>query len=157
MQNTLEEQLTQLVEPELVAKDFELFSVRIFRTGNRRVFSFAIDRATGGIKLEECVFLNRIIGDLVDASGLVTDEYTVEVASPGVDRPLSAEKDFRRLTGKRIWVQYRMPDQSAAETIGTLELVESGTIFLHDPRTATTAEVRLDTVLQAKPEILVKR
>ena len=130
MEITLEEQLTQLIEPELVAKNFELFSVRMLRSGSRRIFSFAIDHATGGIRLEECVLLNRLIGDLVDASGLLAaDTYTVEVASPGIDRPLGTEKDFRRMTGKRIWIQFRSPDQRVTETIGALERVEGGTVF----------------------------
>ena len=154
---TLELRITELVEPELIAENFELFSVRLGKKGKRRLISLAIDHAEGGITIDECAALNRRLNDKIEAANLVEGDYVVEVSSPGIDRPLVAEKDYRRLAGKKIWLQYRDAEANLVETVRVLVGAAEGKLILGEEGSPETSEMPLASVLSAKPEILVKR
>ena len=139
----------QLIQNELVAQEIELFKLRIFRSGRRQIISLAIDRREGGITLEECAKWNRHFADLFEKARLFGDSYVVEVASPGADWPLQTERDFRRVTRRKLRVRYRAPDAALREEIGTLQKVEDGrlTLDLKDP--AEPLPIPLGAIVQA--------
>lgn len=154
---TLERRITELVEPELIAKQFELFSVRLGKKGKRRLISLAIDRAEGGVTIDECAAWNRQFNDRIEAENLIEGDYVVEVASPGIDRPLVAEKDYRRLSGKKIWFQYRNADSKLVESIRVLVGVADGKLVLGQDGSPETSELPLESIVSAKPEVLMQR
>jgi ribosome maturation factor RimP len=57
-------------------------------------------KPNGGINLDECAMLNREIGVLLDEKDIIKEKYILEVASPGLDRPLKTRDDFLRLLNK---------------------------------------------------------
>jgi ribosome maturation factor RimP len=92
--------LTQVIEPEASALGFELVRVRLTGIGDERVLQvMAEDPATGQLVVEQCAQLSRRISDAIDAveeggEELVDGAYSLEVSSPGIDRPLTRTKDF---------------------------------------------------------------
>lgn len=157
MDASLEDQVTQLIQNELVTLNLQLFRIRVTNQSGRRVISLEIDHERGGITLDECVRCNRTLDRLLEENPIFTDRYMIEVSSPGVDHPLSSEKDYRRLTGKRIWVQYRDASGAVKENTGKVLDVEVGNLRLEEARDPAAAEIALERIVISKPEVLVKR
>jgi ribosome maturation factor RimP len=56
----------------------------------------------GGVKVEDCERVSREVGDVLDVADLITERYDLEVSSPGLDRLLKTEREFRWARGKRV-------------------------------------------------------
>ena len=73
------------------------------RSGVLRLF---VERCGGeGVTLDDCAFVSRMVGDVLDGEGVseqISGRYTLEVSSPGLDRPLVKPKDFSRFVGREI-------------------------------------------------------
>jgi len=61
-----------------------------------------VDKSSGGITMDECAALNRELGNILDEKNLLESRYILEVSSPGLDRLLKTENDFRRSINKRV-------------------------------------------------------
>ena len=97
-------QVNALVAPVLAADGIELVLVEYRRESGGRVMRIYIDKP-GGITLDDCVSVNRHIGDLLDVSLGDLGPYRLEISSPGADRPLVKPEDFRRFTNERIQIR----------------------------------------------------
>lgn len=100
--------LTQLIEPEAKALGFELVRVQMMQSeageGGQALQIMAEDPATGQLVIEQCAQLSRRVSDMIDAheeagDDLVEGAYHLEVSSPGIDRPLTRDKDFAQWAG----------------------------------------------------------
>jgi ribosome maturation factor RimP len=105
-----------LIRPVLEQDRFDLVDTQYRREGGRWVLRIFIDRiqAEGkskpaGITLDDCEKVSRTVGDLLDGSDAVTGAYTLEVSSPGVNRPLKRAEDFRRFVGQKVKVTLFSP------------------------------------------------
>ncbi len=90
-------QAAGLLEPQ----GFELVEVEYRREGGRWVVRLYIDRP-GGVTLDDCAKVSRQVGDLLEVSDLIEHGYTLEVSSPGLDRPLRSERDWERYQGRHV-------------------------------------------------------
>ncbi|MFH1771209.1 MAG: hypothetical protein ABH872_00130 [Candidatus Omnitrophota bacterium] len=80
----------------------ELFEFRIFVSNRRKVLRLLIDYPEGGITIDECAAVNRKLFSFLEESKLLGDDFTIEVNSPGLNRPLRTGKDFLRVKGRYI-------------------------------------------------------
>jgi ribosome maturation factor RimP len=97
-----EEQIWQLAEPVLAATGMELVKVECLRMKVRWVVRIYMDREEGGVTLDDCALVSNQLGDLLDVHDVPPGPYTLEVSSPGLDRPLQRDKDFLKYRGSRI-------------------------------------------------------
>ncbi len=93
----------------LAGAGFDLEDVAVSRAGSRSVVRVAVDR-DGGIDLDAVAEASRVVSDLLDAAeaageGLSAGPYVLEVTSPGVDRPLTAPRHWRRAVGRLVTVR----------------------------------------------------
>jgi ribosome maturation factor RimP len=86
---------------------------------DERILRVFLDREQG-IDLEACAQASRILNDIRDLDDLVSGPYTLEVSSPGIERPLRKLEDFRRFIGKRIAVKARQ-GSDIIDTMGRLD------------------------------------
>jgi ribosome maturation factor RimP len=91
-----EAQLTALIEPEVASAGFALVRVRMTGADRATLQVMAEDPATGQMTLDQCAFLSRRLSALLDAADPIAHAYTLEVSSPGIDRPLTRLADFER-------------------------------------------------------------
>ncbi|MFA5088409.1 MAG: ribosome maturation factor RimP [Candidatus Omnitrophota bacterium] len=89
-----------------------------------------VDWPSGGITVEECSALNRRIAQRIEEGQLLSDNYTIEVSSPGVDRPLQSEKDFLRVRNRHIRVFVAEPVGTKMELSGRLAGIEGQKVIL---------------------------
>ena len=93
-----------LVEPVVTALGLDLEDLDVQASGRRRRVSVVIDR-DGGVDLDGIAAASRAVSDALDASDAMGDDpYTLEVTSPGVDRPLTLPRHWRRNMGRRVRV-----------------------------------------------------
>ena len=94
--------LLQLLEPAVTETGFDLEDVTVSPAGKRRVVRVVVDR-DGGVDLDDVAEVARAVSDLLDADpDLLQGAYVLEVTSPGVDRPLTQPRHWRRAQGRLV-------------------------------------------------------
>ena len=105
--------LARLLAPVVHAAGLDLETVRVSPAGRRRLLRLVVD-ADGGIGLDEIAEISREVSARLDASDVMGEvPYTLEVSSPGVDRPLTERRHWRRAVGRLVSVSLTVADGSA--------------------------------------------
>jgi ribosome maturation factor RimP len=123
------DKLTALVEPVVAGQGYELVEVE-WKNESGWVLRIFIDKLTGGgISLDDCTTVSRELSAVLDVADAITPAYSLEVSSPGFNRPLRKEKDFARFIGKKAKIRTRNPvGESRRNFSGTLVGVEQGKV-----------------------------
>jgi ribosome maturation factor RimP len=96
------ERLAGLLEPAVAAMGMDLEGVRITSAGRRRLLRVVVD-ADGGVSLDDIALVSRELSARLDAVAAMGEApYTLEVSSPGVDRPLTEPRHWRRAVGRLV-------------------------------------------------------
>jgi len=96
------DRLTRLLEPVVKAMNMDLESVRVSAAGRRRLLRVVVD-ADGGVSLDDIALASRELSLRLDKAAEMGDlPYTLEVSSPGVDRPLTQPRHWRRAVGRLV-------------------------------------------------------
>jgi ribosome maturation factor RimP len=94
--------LTSLLEPVVHAMNMDLEGIRVTTAGRRRVLRVVVD-ADGGVGLDDIALASRELSSRLDGAAEMGDApYTLEVSSPGVDRPLTLPRHWRRNVGRLV-------------------------------------------------------
>jgi ribosome maturation factor RimP len=93
------------VDPLVTDEGMEIVDIDYRREGRGNVLRFYLDRAEGGITIDELTTMSRRLGDLIEVHELVPGSYTLEVSSPGINRRLRQPDHFQRYVGKRVRVR----------------------------------------------------
>lgn len=96
--------LEPLVEPVVQGAGLDLEEIKVSQAGRRRLIRVIVD-ADGGVDLDRCADVSRLLSKVLDESSAVGDDpYTLEVSSPGVSRPLTQPRHWRRANGRLVRV-----------------------------------------------------
>ncbi len=102
------DQLLRLLGPLVAAAGYDLEDVSVSPAGRRSVVRVTVDR-DGGIDLDAVAAVSRIVSDALDADAgtdrVLSGAYVLEVSSPGVDRPLTEPRHWRRAAGRLVRVR----------------------------------------------------
>ena len=119
----------RVLEPELREQGYELVEVELGRHGPRALLRIFLDKE-GGITLDDCQAASQFMGPLLEARDVVTGAYTLEVSSPGFDRPVRKPADFRRFTGEAVKLKTHEPVMGRRRFRGTLAGIDDGLVAL---------------------------
>ncbi|MCL4425592.1 MAG: ribosome maturation factor RimP [Firmicutes bacterium] len=126
----IEERVHGLAEAITQFRHFELVAVEMVQEAGNWFLRVFIDRP-GGISLEECEVVNRELSGKLDELDLIPGNYFLEVASPGLERPLRKDNDFERFRGRRVEVKTFAPVEGRKVFVGDLQgLVEERVILM---------------------------
>ena len=100
------EVIRALVEPVVVYAGMELIDVEYGREPSGLILRLTIDKP-GGVTVDDCSYISRLAGDLLDAKDSVPWSYNLEVSSPGINRPLKKKDDFERFAGQKVLIKTR--------------------------------------------------
>jgi ribosome maturation factor RimP len=104
MARTNPAQLRELLSPVVAAAGYDLEDVEVSSAGRRSVVRVIVDR-DGGVDLDAVAEVSRPVSDALDAADAFGESaYVLEVTSPGVDRPLTAPRHWRRNIGRLVEV-----------------------------------------------------
>jgi len=115
---TYRERIIELVEPAVESEGLELVELECLRMKTRWLVRIFIDRE-GGATLDDCTALSHQLGDLLNVHDLPPGPYTLEVSTPGLDRPLTRDKDFEKYRGARVRIRTREPIDGSRIFLGT--------------------------------------
>jgi len=95
------ETIRKLAEPVLEAEGMELIDVECIKMKSRWLVRIYLDKE-GGVTLDDCTEASNQMGDILDVHDVPPGAYTLEVSSPGLDRPLVRDKDFMKYKGCKV-------------------------------------------------------
>ena len=90
---TIDKRLAEIITPVIEDLGFELVRVRLMG-GNHATLQIMAERPDGGIEVDDCAAISTAVSATLDVEDPIEDAYTLEVSSPGIDRPLTRLKDF---------------------------------------------------------------
>ena len=94
----MDKKLAELLNPILEDLGFEMVRVRL-SNGNPSTLQIMADRLDGQIGVDELAEINTSVGTILDVEDPIPENYTLEISSPGIDRPLTRQKDFDSFQG----------------------------------------------------------
>jgi ribosome maturation factor RimP len=131
----------------------ELVDVELFRAGRQRMLRVYIGRAAG-VSVEDCARVSRDLSTLLDADNVLDgDVYTLEVSSPGLDRPFKTAADWRRNLDREVRVTCREPVEGKFQHQGRLAALDETTARLESG--GKEISIPLSQVALAKLEIKI--
>jgi ribosome maturation factor RimP len=116
----------------VAGQEAELVELACGPQGRRLLVRLLVDKV-GGITIRQCAQINQQISAALEAANLIEESYTVEVSSPGLDRPLVTKRDFERVVGEDVRLDVRIADGRFRETQGMLLAVQPEAIVLKTP------------------------
>lgn len=125
-----------LLEPVVEARGYELVELELTGGGGDRTLRLFID-SPEGIGLEDCQAVSGAVEEVLDEHDPIPDTYSLEVSSPGIDRPLRRESDFERFAGERVKVRTFAPVDGQRSFTGTLKGRENSHVVLETPEGPT--------------------
>ncbi|MEU6329189.1 ribosome maturation factor RimP [Streptomyces sp. 2224.1] len=157
MSTTQSERLRGLLEPLVAARDLDLEEIEVTPAGKRRVLRIVVD-SDEGVQLDECAELSREASQVLDDSDVMGGApYTLEVTSPGADRPLTELRHYRRAVGRLIKAQLH----EGGELVARITAVDDAGLDLEVPgvkgRKPTTRRVSFDEIAKARVELEFSR
>jgi ribosome maturation factor RimP len=96
--------VTELAEPFTAALGLELADVEYKQEGGRMVLRLFIDR-DGGVTLDDCAAVSRELSEILEVEDFIHGRYTLEVSSPGLNRPLKKSSDYERFIGRLVKIK----------------------------------------------------
>jgi ribosome maturation factor RimP len=150
---TYKEKIRELIEPVLEDEHLELVEVECLKMKTRWMVRIFMDKA-GGVTLEDCTGISHQVGDILDVHDIPPGTYTMEVSSPGLDRPLARDKDFLKYRGSKVCVRVDQKIDGIRNFRGDLVdyLDEDGRKFLMVDVAGKTYRIPRDLVVKAQLE-----
>lgn len=116
-----------LINKKLSNLGLELFKLKQVKAGRRSILRVYI-RKEGGVTITDCENASNEISILLDVENFSKDTYTLEVSSPGIDRTLTTEKDFKSVVGRTIKIRLREKVKDTAIIRGKLLSCSDGNL-----------------------------
>jgi ribosome maturation factor RimP len=108
-----------LLQPCVVQMGYELWDVEYVKEGSRYYLRITLD-SQEGIGIEDCELVHRTIDPILDEADPISNSYTLEVSSPGIERVLRTPEHFQKMCGETILVKLFRPLQNQKQLKGTL-------------------------------------
>jgi ribosome maturation factor RimP len=129
MQDGVFEKVQAAASEILAYADMELVHAEMRRESGGLILRLYIDKE-GGVTLEDCAQISRLVSAQLDTEDLIAESYTLEVSSPGLDRPLARESDFKRFAGHNVRLSTVAPLEGRRHFTGRLVGIADGTVHL---------------------------
>ena len=122
-------QLEAMVEPIAQTLGYRLWGVEFLSQGRHSLLRVYID-SDEGITLDDCEKVSRQLSSVLDVEEPITDEYTLEVSSPGMDRPLFKLEHYQEWAGAEVSIRLRVPFEGRRKYRGLIKGVENQDVVI---------------------------
>ncbi len=143
----IDRRVAEIVIPTIEGMGFELVRLRIM-SGKATTLQIMIERPDGGIEVDECAKVSLALSAVLDVDDPIESEYSLEVSSPGIDRPLTRLKDFDRFNGYEVKLVTSELIDGRKRFNGTLRGVENNEVLVEIPE--GTIGLDFDWLTEAK-------
>ncbi len=145
---SVDRRLAEIITPVIEDLGFELVRVRFMSGAKQKTVQIMAERPDGGIDVDECAKISTAISAILDVEDPIEDEYTLEVSSPGIDRPLTRLKDFEAWEGYEAKIETTELIDGQRRFKGSLAGVEGDEILINIE--AGTIGLNFDLLADAK-------
>ncbi|MFT6247102.1 MAG: ribosome maturation factor RimP [Cognaticolwellia sp.] len=118
-----------MLRPAVEETGKELLGVEFISAGNHSVLRLFIDHENG-IDVDDCAEVSRQVGAILDVEDPISSEYSLEVSSPGLDRPLFEKAQFEAVVGETVEAKISMPLNGRRKFKGKLVAVENESLIV---------------------------
>lgn len=125
----IDRRLAEIITPVIEDMGFELVRVR-FMGGKTKTVQIMAERPEGGIEVDDCANISTAVSATLDVEDPIEDAYTLEVSSPGIDRPLTRLKDFATWEGYEARLETDEMIDGRRRFKGTLQGVEDDEVLV---------------------------
>jgi len=129
MTTDLLDRVREMAREILEHSNMELVHLEMKREPGGLLLRLYIDKE-GGVTLDDCAAMSRQISAQLDVEDPIEGRYTLEVSSPGLDRPLVSDRDYSRFVGRRIRLSTSVPLDGRRNFQGRLEGIVDGAVTL---------------------------
>ncbi len=143
--------MVDLLSPVLGREGIELVDVELQGENRPTTIRFLIYKPDG-ITVKDCQNVSRMVHPILEVHGLIDSEVALEVASPGVDRPLATEADFRRNIGRAVQIETASATGELMKRSGTVMDVKDGLVSLEE--SGEVAELQISTIIRAQIQLM---
>ncbi len=146
----------EVISPILWSLGLELVEVVCVGQGSRSVVRVLIHKP-GGVTISDCELAHKALGPALDVADPFSHPYTLEVSSPGLDRPFKRIEDYRRAVGKQVTLKLKQPREGQWKVTGELSHVDEQAVVLTVPGAKTGSEtLTLEPETIAEARLFVK-
>lgn len=150
------DRVQDVISPILWALGLELVEVVCVGQGPRSVVRVLIDKP-GGVTVTDCEQAHKALGPALDVADPFPHTYTLEVSSPGLDRPFKRLQDYQRAIGKEVSLKLRQPLNGQWRVIGRLaEADDQAVSVIVSKETVEPQTLRMERELIADARLFVK-
>lgn len=121
------EKLTALLQPVVEELGYTLWELECLPGPGGGFVRLYLD-AEAGITVDDCARVSRAVSEVLDAEDPIPGEYTLEVSSPGLERPLRTAGHFGRFVGETVFVELARPQDGRRRFLGRLAAADGQTI-----------------------------
>lgn len=122
--------ITDLIQPILDENDVYLDDIEYVLEKNEWYLRIFIEKNHDHLDMDTCVNVSEAISEKMDEADIITNEYYLEVSSPGAEKPLKTLEKVKESIGSYVYVQFKNPTQGMDEVYGTILNVDNDVIEL---------------------------
>ena len=138
----IDRRMAEILTPVIEGMGFELVRIRLMG-GQTKTLQIMAERPGGGIEVDECAQISTAVSAVLDVEDPLEDAYTLEVSSPGIDRPLTRLKDFETFEGYEARIETTEMIDGRRRFKGVLAGVEGDEVLLNIEEGGNTVTVGL--------------
>ncbi len=126
----LQDEIEQLLKPTIEGQGYELWGCEYLAQGKHSLLRIYIDKAEG-IGITDCEQISRQVSALLDVEDPVPGNYSLEVSSPGIPRPLFHARHYERYVGQEVHIKLFKPVGGKRKYVGHIVSANEGTLVLN--------------------------
>ncbi|MBN7784448.1 MULTISPECIES: ribosome maturation factor RimP [Ponticoccus] len=126
----MDKRVAEIITPVIEDMGFEVVRIRL-QGGNTPLLQIMAERPEGGIEVDQCAEISTAVSAVLDVEDPISDQYTLEVSSPGIDRPLTRLKDFETYEGYEAKLETTEMIDGRKRFRGVLAGVEDGEVLVN--------------------------
>ena len=135
----MDRRLAEIIIPVIEDMGYELVRVRLM-SGKEPTLQIMADKPDGGIEVDDCAQISNAVSAVLDVEDPILDAYTLEVSSPGIDRPLTRLKDFDMFEGYEAKLETAEAIDGRRRFKGVLAGVEENDVLINVPSAGDGSE-----------------
>ncbi len=151
---SIAERVRTIAEPIARSLDVHVVDVECVGQRQRTLVRVFLDKP-GGVSLEDCQHVHVSLSHALDVEDPVPHSYTLEVSSPGLDRPFKRREQYHRALGTLVNLKLRTPINGQWRLAGTLhEVRDDGvTLLVEEKRSEQTVQLTWDMIAEGRPQV----
>ena len=123
-------QLEDILRPVVEGLGYEFWGIEFRSHGHHSKLRVFIDDAENGIAIDDCEKVSRQVSGVMDVEDPIQTEYTLEVSSPGMDRPLFRLEQYEAFIGHKVQIKLRMAFEGRRKFLGLIKGVEDDDVVV---------------------------